>query len=151
MKVLAKFLAIVAIFLGVVSTVTSCGYVFMHKSPEERAEWIVKNVSDDLKLNEAQVAKLNALKDDMMAMRKEYLQQRNDTRKAIGDLLTEPTLDQSRALALIKDRTQEVNDKAPQLVNAFAAFYDSLTPEQQKKLHDEVTERINRHRGYWDD
>jgi Spy/CpxP family protein refolding chaperone len=44
-----------------------------------------------------------------------------------------------------------VNDKAPQVVTAFAAFYDSLTPEQQKKLHDEFAERMERHHGYWHD
>jgi len=146
MKSLIKFAVIVT--LGVMA---GCGYGFMHKSPQERAEWMVKNISDELKLNDAQLGKLNALKDELLAVRGDYKQRRSETQKAIGELLSQPTLDQTRALALVKDRTQEVNAKAPQVVSAFAAFYDSLTPKQQKKLYDEVTERMKRHHGYWDD
>jgi len=54
-------------------------------------------------------------------------------------------------LALIKDRSQLVNARAPQLVSAFAAFYDSLSPEQQQKLHDEVGKRLEHYHGYWQD
>ena len=151
MKPLIKYSVMATLGVGMLGTMTGCGYGFMHKSPQERAEWIVKNVGDELKLNDAQLGKLNALKDELLAARSDYKQRRSDTRKAIDELLSQPTLDQSRALALVKDRTQEVNAKAPRVVSAFAAFYDSLTPEQQKKLHDEVNERMKRHHGYWDD
>ena len=147
MKFLIKF---AVIGIGIFCAITGCGYSSMHKSPQERAEWLVKNVSDDLKLNDAQLGKLNTLKDELLAVRGDYKQRRSETRKAVDELLSQPILDQSRALALVTDRTQEVNAKAPRVVSAFAAFYDSLTPEQQKKLHDEVTERMKHHHSYWD-
>jgi Spy/CpxP family protein refolding chaperone len=151
MKPLIKFTMITLLTAGMLGAMSGCAYSFMHKSPQERAERIVKDISGELKLNDAQLGKLNALKDELLTVRSDYRKERSDTKTAIGEMLSQPTLDQTRALALIKDRTQEVNDKAPQVVSAFAAFYDSLTPEQQKKLHNEVTERMKRHHGYWDD
>ena len=140
-------LAVFAVAVGMLAVTAGCA----HKSPQERAEWAVKHVSEDLKLNDAQLVKLNALKDQLLTMRGDYVKRRSETQKAIGELLSQPTLNQAQALALIKNRTQEVNDKAPQIVSAFAGFYDSLTPEQQKKLHDEITESIERHQRYWGD
>lgn len=151
MKPLIKLGVIAVLGVGILGMMTGCAYRFMHKSPQERAEWIVKNLGEELKLNDAQMGKLNALKDELLAVRSDYRKKRSETRKTVGELLSQPTLDQTRVLTLIKEGTQEVDDKAPQVVNAFAAFYDSLTPEQQKKLHDEVTERMERHHGYWYD
>jgi protein CpxP len=151
MKPLIKFAVIMVVAAGILGAMSGCAYSFMHKSPQERAEWLVKNISDELKLNNAQLSKLNALKDDLLAVRSEYRKKHSDTPKTVDELLSQPTLDQARVLAQIKERTQEVNDKAPRVVSAFAAFYDSLTPEQQKKLHDVVTERMKQHHGYWDD
>jgi Spy/CpxP family protein refolding chaperone len=151
MKPFIKFTMIMLVAAGMLGAMSGCAHSFRHKSPQERADWLVNKISDELKLNDAQLSKLNALKDELLTVRSDYRKKRSDTKMAIGEMLSQPTLDQTRALALIKDRTQEVNAKAPQVVSAFAAFYDSLTPEQQKKLHDEVTERMKRHHGYWDD
>ena len=150
MKPFIKFTMVTLLTATMLGAMSGCAYSFMHKTPQERAERIVKNISDELKLNNAQLGKLNALKDELLTMRGDYRKKRSDTKMAIGEMLSQPTLDQTRALALIKDRTREVNEKAPQVVSAFAAFYDSLTPEQQKKLHDEVTERMKHHHSYWD-
>jgi len=146
-----KFAMVTLLTAGMLGAMSGCAYSFMHKSPQERADRIVKNISDELELNDVQLSKLNALKDELLTMRSDYRKKRSDTKIAIDEILSQPTLDQTRALALIKDRTREVNDKAPQVVSAFAAFYDSLTPEQQKKLHNEVAERMKRHHSYWDD
>jgi protein CpxP len=150
MKPLIKLAMIAVIGIGFLGVSTGCAR-FAHKSPQERAEWMVKKLDEELKLNDAQLGKLNALKDEVLAARSDYRKKRGDTRKIVGELLSQPTLDQTRVLALIKARTQEVNARAPQVVSAFAAFYDSLTPEQQQQLHDEVTERMERYQGYWHD
>ena len=130
MKPLIKFAVIVVLGVAIFGTMAGCGHHFGHKTPQERANWIVKNISEELKLNDAQLGKLNALKDDLLAVRNEFRKKHGDTPKTIDELLSQPTLDQNRVLAQIKERTQDVNDKAPQVVSAFASFYDSLTPEQ---------------------
>jgi len=151
MKSFIKFTIVTIFVTTMLGAMSGCAYSFRHKSPQERADWLVNKISDELKLNDAQLSKLNVLKDELLTMRGDYRKKRNETKLAIGEMLSQPTLDQTRALALIRDRTQEVNEKAPRAVSAFAAFYDSLTPDQQKKLHDEVTEQMKRHHGYWDD
>lgn len=151
MKPFTKLAVVAVLGVGILGAMAGCGHRFAHKTPQERADWIVKNISDELKLNDAQLGKLNALKDELLAVRSEYRKNRGDTQKTVDELLSQPTLDQARVLTLIRERTQEVNDKAPQVVTAFAGFYDSLTPEQQKKLHNEFSERMERHRGYWHD
>ena len=151
MKPLFKFSLVTILAAALLGAMGGCAYSFKHKSPQERAAWVVDKIRDELKLNDVQLGKLNALKDDLLAMRGDYQKNRTDTKQAIGELLSQPRLDQAQVLALIKDRTQEVNDKAPPIVSAFAAFYDSLTTGQQKKLHDEIVERMQRHHSYWDD
>ena len=151
MTSLAK-LAMIAVFsVGIFAVMAGCGHHFAHKTPQERADRIVKSISDELKLNDAQLAKLNALKDELLAVRGESRKKLGAIPKTVEELLSQPTLDQARVLAMVKERTQEVNDKAPQIVAAFAGFYDSLTPAQQKKLHDEFTERMERYQGRWHD
>lgn len=126
-----------------------CAHHFAHKSPQERADWLVKKTNHELKLSEAQLGKLNALKDELLAAHREYRKRHGDTRKAVDELLSQPTLDQARVLAIIKERTREVDDKAPQVVSAFADFYDSLNPTQQKKLHDDIDSWMKRRDDYW--
>jgi protein CpxP len=151
MNPLIKFAVIAVLSVGIFGAMAGCAHHFAHKSPQERAEWIVKEINDELKLNDAQLGKLNALKDELLVVRSEYRKRHGDTRKTIDELLSQPTLDQARVLAMIKERTQEVNDKAPQVVAALADFFDSLTAEQKMKLHDEIIKRMKRDHEDWND
>jgi Spy/CpxP family protein refolding chaperone len=151
MKPHIKLAVIAVISAGLLGITTGCAHRFAHKSPQERAEWLTNKLDEELKLTDAQRSKLNALKDQVLAARSDYRKKRGDTRAIVDELLSQPTLDQPRILALIKKRTHEVNTIAPQVVSALATFYDSLTIEQQKKLHDEITERLERYQGYWHD
>jgi len=151
MKPLIKLAVIAMVGVGLLSITTGCAHRFAHKSPQERAQWMVNKLDDELSLTDAQRSKLNALKDEWLTARSTYRKNRGNTRETIDELLSQPVLDQPRILALIKKRTQEVNTMAPQVVSALAAFYDSLTPAQQNKLHHEVTEGLKRYQGYWHD
>jgi protein CpxP len=151
MKPLIKFTVIAMVGIVTLGIMTGCAYRFAHKTPRERAEWVVKKLGEELKLSDAQASKLNALKDELLDMRGDYRKRHDETRKTIDELLSQPSLDQARVLAMVRERTQEVDDKAPKIVAAFADFYDSLAPDQQKKLHDEITERLEKRHGYWSD
>lgn len=149
MKLLTRLVVIAVLGVGIFGAMAGCARHFAQKTPQERAEWLVKKINDELKLNDAQLGKLNALKDELLAVRSDYRKRNSNIRKTIDELLSQPTLDQTRALSLVKERTREVNDKAPQVVAAFANFYDSLTPQQQKKLHDDIDEWMKRREDYW--
>jgi protein CpxP len=149
MKPITKIAVAAVLGVAIFGVMAGCGHRYSHQTPQERADWIVKNISSELKLNDMQLGKLNALKDELLAVRAEYRKKHGDTSKTVDELLSQPILDQTRVLDMVKERTQEVNDKAPQVVAAFAAFYDSLTPVQQKTLHDEFTERMEKRHRYW--
>lgn len=149
MKLLTRLVVIAVLGVGIFGAMAGCARHFAQKTPQERAEWLVKKINDELKLNDVQLGKLNALKDELLAVRSDYRKRNSNIRKTIDELLSQPTLDQTRALSLVKERTREVNDKAPQVVAAFANFYDSLTPQQQKKLHDDIDEWMKRREDYW--
>jgi light-regulated signal transduction histidine kinase (bacteriophytochrome) len=51
-------------------------------------------------------------------------------------LLDDPTLDRGRAQALIDERRQATTDRTFGLIDAFAAFADSLRPEHLPRLTD---------------
>ncbi|MEJ2553381.1 MAG: Spy/CpxP family protein refolding chaperone [Gammaproteobacteria bacterium] len=149
MKLLTRLVVIAVLGVGIFGAMAGCARHFAHKTPQERAEWLVKKINDELKLNNAQLGNLNALKDELLAVRSDYRKRDSNTRKTVDELLSQPTLDQARVLAMVRERTRDVNDKAPQVVAAFAKFYDSLTPQQQKKLHDDINEWMKRRDDYW--
>ncbi|MCP4387774.1 MAG: hypothetical protein GY802_05740, partial [Gammaproteobacteria bacterium] len=52
---------------------------------------------------------------------------------------------QARALEIVQQKTQMVNEKAPLVVSSLAVFLDSLSAEQKAQLQDFV--KNHRHQG----
>ena len=129
-----------------VSALAACG----HPSPEDSAAWMVKKVSKELALDESQLTKLNAVKDEVLTLRKEWHEQRQASRSTALALLDKPTLDRQQAIDLINGHTRFVEEKAPELVAVVGDFYDSLTPQQQQTLRKDIKERMEHHHRHWD-
>jgi len=136
MKRLTKIAIVSSVLVIGAGMLAACGY--HHKTPEERAEWIVKKVSDELDLNDMQKEKLDVVKTEMMKLRKEFNGDRASTRKQVLALVSQPTLDRDALMNMINVRTQAVSNDAPQIVAAFGDFYDSLNPEQQAKVREHI-------------
>ncbi len=119
-----------------------------HHSPEERANYMLEKISDKLDLTAPQLNQLEQLKDELMNARQSMLAERDSVHTKVNELLSQPTLDQERALKLVRDQTESINQKAPQIITAFAGFYDSLTPEQQAVIRDKV-QKHKEHRHHW--
>ena len=109
-------------------------------SAENRAEWIVSKVSDELNLDETQIAKLNVLKKELMTTRQKMHTEHQSTHAELLAMLDNPQLDRQKALSIIENKTQMLNQYAPNVVNAFGDFYDSLSEEQHKELREHITE-----------
>lgn len=132
MKKSVKYAAIIITSLAVVGSVAGCSHKY--RSPEAKAEYVVKKVTSKLDLDTAQTAKLQKLVDTVMALRKERKAKKPNMKAQVRALLDKPTLDRKRTTALVREHTQFVNQNAPQVIAAFGDFYDSLTPAQQQKL-----------------
>lgn len=128
-----------------ISGLAACGH---HHSPEERADYIMEKVNDKLDLTAPQLSQLEQFKNELMNARQSMLAERDTVHTEVNELLSQPTLDQERALKLVRDRTESINQKAPQMITAFAGFYDSLTSEQQAVIRDKV-QKHKEHRHHW--
>lgn len=120
----------------------------MHNS-EHRAEWIVATVSDKLELDDTQVAKLNVVKDELIAVRNKMQNEHDATHIEVLSMLDQAKLDRQQVLNLIDNKTHLVQQKAPSVVNAFAEFYDSLSEAQHQILRDHINSMME-HRGHHD-
>ncbi len=142
MKRITKISLIAAGALVVVSSFTACSHF---RSPENRADWMVERVTDKLELTESQQGKLKALKDEMMTARKDMKLKFGDSREQMVALFDQPTIDQGKALNIIKSHTQMVEERAPVMVSTFADFYDSLDSEQQREVREFMQKHDDRH------
>lgn len=147
MKTAASVVGLLVSGLFLMGAAAGCGH--RHASPEQRADHIVEKIKDKLDLNEEQTSKLVIAKNEVLRTRQEMKAQRNQTHTDFFELLEQPKLDQGRILSMVKDKTQTVNEKAPEIVVAVAGFYDSLTPEQQKTLREKIKEKMEHRKHSW--
>ena len=152
MKKSTKMITAAVLSVGLVGGVAaysgSCNKGFGHwrGDPEQRAEMIVERITDKLDLNAEQIAKLETLKNDLLSLRKEMRENRSKHREELMALITAPQLDRDKALFMLKEKTQTVEERAPQVIAVIAEFSDSLTPEQKQELAETMEKRFH---GRW--
>jgi Spy/CpxP family protein refolding chaperone len=115
-------------------------------SVDEKVEFISDRVTDKLDLDDVQrqnFTELAALVANTLQEVKPTREQRFDE---IASLLQEPSFDQARALEMIQQKTQLVNEKAPLVITSLAGFLDSLSIEQKQELQEFIQHRQERHR-----
>ncbi len=135
---------IIATITGVIlsTTLVACG--LHHKTPEEKADYIVNKASKELQLTAPQLVQLEQLKTHLLNIRQGFSDKKGEIHDITDELLNQPTLNQQRVLSLVQEHTDIINQKAPEIIASVAAFYDSLDTEQQKILR----EKIQKHRAY---
>jgi protein CpxP len=147
MKIALISIGLVIAAVGIVGA--SSGFCDKRGNPEEFANHMVEKITKKLSLREDQVAKLEIAKTELLSIKKDMSAQRQTMRTSFIDLIEKPTLDQQTILSMVKEKTQSVNDKAPQVVVALAGFYDSLNPEQQEMLREKIKDKMESHRSRW--
>lgn len=147
MKKRTKGIAAIITTLIIATTLTACG--FHYKTPEEKADYFVEKVTKKLDLSSNQVIELEQLKEALLSKRQDFVERKAETRATIDELLSQSTLDQQRLAALVKEHTDAINEAAPDIIASLAGFYDSLTPEQQAKLHEKIKEHRDDHHHHY--
>ena len=142
MKSKTKRTLLLVVGTGLVLSIAACAGKFHHRDPEQRAAWFVEKVTDELELNNTQQASFKTFVDEMVNSRKVMKAQRMETRQTVMELLSQPKLDRDKSLSLVQGHIKTMQTQAPKLVNAFADFYDGLSPEQRKELREELDERF---------
>jgi Spy/CpxP family protein refolding chaperone len=141
-KTVLAFTSVVLVLAAL--SLTSCA---RHWSPEERADWVTKRIAKHLDLDQQQTAKLEAVKQEMLAARaklsKEHQALLDD---AVAQIQAE-RLDQAKVLQLLERRQELHRQVAPQVVAKIAEFHASLTPEQKAKAVEHLR-RFGERMGY---
>ena len=142
------------IIIAAFTALTLSGGVFAYgkhnhwkMDPEDKAEFVVKIATKKLDLNEPQRQNLEDLTGNMLALMQEMRASREIQIQEVQQLIAEPVLDQNRALQIIQQKTQAINDRAPAVIASLALFLDSLNTEQKAELQSYMDEHHKKHRS----
>jgi periplasmic protein CpxP/Spy len=119
-------------------------------SAEESAKWrerLIDRAGKEMQLDDAQKQRLGVVFDKVREQRSALIGTTVNPRAEIGTLIQSDKFDASRAQALVEEKTGAIRGKSPEVIAAFAGFYDTLKPEQQQKLRDFLAKRHGGWRG----
>ncbi|EMY79347.1 putative lipoprotein [Leptospira weilii serovar Ranarum str. ICFT] len=140
-KVSGLVLLAVALFAG------GCRY---HKSPEKRAEFIVKKITSELDLNDSQKKELYRIKDEILSKRKELkLQGPRIPTDALAEF-RQPSLDEKKINKAFELEMNKMTEMRTFMTKKAIEFHAILNPEQRNKLVDLITEFQQKHRHHDD-
>ncbi len=123
---------------------------FSQVSAEDLSKWrgkLVDKAGKELTLDDAQKQRLGKLFDTMNEQRVALIGTQGDPRANLRQLVQGEKFDRSRATALVGEKTDAVRGKSPEVINAMADFYDSLSATQQAKLREFMDKRGRGGRG----
>ena len=125
----SKKIIIIALAATAALILSSC-----YRTPEQRADHMVKHLAAELKLTDSQKAQFEKIKDEFLARRPGMTKLREETVKEANDLMRSAEIDKTRLNALaVKNQTQ-VNDFMGFVFAKFTEIHDMLTPDQREKL-----------------
>lgn len=136
-KLLVLLAALVPFFF------TSCGC--WHRTPEARAAWVVKRISSKLDLNKEQKAKLESIKDEILAKRKTWQSQGLSARNELLAQIRSDKIDQAKVRDIVGESAQK-KEMREFFIAKFAEFHAVLTPAQRAKLA-EIFDKVGPFRG----
>ena len=146
-----KIIAAVILIAGSSSAVYAFGqHGHWNTSPEEKVEFFTDRVTKKLELDDQQRQNFNALAELVAQIMIDAKANKAQHIADIGNLLREPSFNQSRALEIIQQKTQMVNEKAPLVISSLAVFLDSLNSEQKQQMQT-MFERHQMHRQHGED
>ncbi len=134
-------------FLAVLTALTALVATGCYRTPEQRAEYFVKHMASELKLNDSQTAQLEKIKGEFLARRPEMAKLREESLKEANALMTSPEIDKTRLDALVQKNTTQLDDFVRFIFAKFSDIHDMLTPEQRVKLVSIVEKHMGRGHG----
>ena len=117
-----------------------------YRTPEQRAEFMVKRMASELALNDAQKAQLEKIKDEFLAQRPAMTKLRDETVKEANELMRSAEIDKTRMNALLEKSQTGTNDLIRFVFAKFTEIHDMLTPEQREKLTKHIEDHM--HHGH---
>ena len=113
-------------------------------NPEKKAEYIVKRIKSKLDLTDAQVVKVNKIKDDILAKRKEMKSLKKGIAKEVIAQTKKDKVDQEKLNQLFASKEKKIKELRGFMVAKYAEFHAILTPKQRKELAELMEDRFKR-------
>jgi Spy/CpxP family protein refolding chaperone len=105
-----------------------------YRTPEQRAEHMVKYLASELKLDDSQKVQFEKIKDEFLAKRPDMIKMREETVREANDMMRSAEIDKTRLNALVDKNQTQANDMMRFVASKFTEIHDMLTPEQREKL-----------------
>lgn len=149
MKKSTKITVAAILVLGVTTGVYAFGsHNHWNMSPEEKAEFVTERITNKLELDAIQQQSLQDMASTMLQITRDLRANHDEHMDLVQRLIAEPTLDQAQALEMIRNKTEMINEKAPQAIASLAGFMDSLNQDQKTQLREFVGKRMEHHRQH---
>ena len=147
MKRSRKIILASVLALGISGAVLAVGshHYCSTMTMQEKSEMFNYYLSRKLDLNSDQEVRLESLSSRVAAILDKVRQERDQREVLIDELLTNQPLDQAALLGRISEKTDYVDQHAPEVVGLLAGFVDSLDAGQKDKLRQMVKQRHGRH------
>jgi Spy/CpxP family protein refolding chaperone len=120
---------------------TGCYY---NRTPEQRAEYVVKHLASTLDLDAAQTTKLEKMKEEFLSRRPDMLKMREESFNDLKEMMKGPQVDQARLNARMEKIQAHASDLIRFVSAKFVELHDMLTPEQRNKLAEEMEKHAQR-------
>ncbi len=114
-------------------------------SPETRAAWVVKRLASELNLDQSQLAKLNAIKDDVLKHRAASASGREALHNAILSQVDAKQVDRAELNRVFDSHVGEMKESRVFLIDKFAEFHAVLNDEQKKILRKKMENFLKSH------
>jgi Spy/CpxP family protein refolding chaperone len=143
MKKSSKIILASVVVVAVSGSVFAYGarHHFENMSMQEKAEMFNYHISRKLDLNTEQEIKLESLSSRFAEIMQQVRQQKSERSQFIEDMLADGPLDQAAILQKINEKTELVNQNAPEVVALMAQFIDSLDSAQKQELGEMIQHR----------
>ena len=105
-----------------------------YRTPEQRADHMVKYLATELKLDDSQKAQFEKIKDEFLTKRPDMIKMREETVREANDMMRSAEIDKTRLNALVDKSQTQANDMMRFVASKFTEIHDMLTPEQREKL-----------------
>jgi len=139
------FIAGLAAVLLIVSlSYVGCGY----RTPEKRADRIVKKITKDLDLNEAQQEKLESTKIEFLAKGLEMRKAHRSMRKELKEQLSGDKIDPMALQKIYADHKLKMDELVSLFTVRLAEFHSTLSPEQKTKFVAKLDSLEKKHRRW---
>ena len=140
-----RILIAVIVFVTLALVLAACGHSrfagYHGVSPEKRVEWVKQHISDELNLDAAQNAKLDAIAEDLMTRRKKMAPEREKGRLELAALVRTDTLNRADLEQLVDKKRAHIEEVIDVVMDHALEFHQMLTPEQRTLL----AEKIEKH------